>query len=250
MLQTTRGGERQARPRANRRDAIGVEQVRCIRDTTVIGEAARNRWGNDVSEGQWGMAILEIVLEGDPRLRQKATKIRGVDDSLRRLAADMHETMLDAPGVGLAAPQIGVSRRLIVVHVPAGHEHDDDPEINLALANPEIVRSGGRQVGPEGCLSIPGWVGDVPRADAITVKALDMTNKDIRIKAKGYLSRVIQHEIDHLDGILFVDRIEDKDSLRRVEDDEDVDPDPDMDDADFEDAGAARREPAYSSTGG
>ena len=166
------------------------------------------------------MAILEIVLEGDPRLRQKATRIRSVDDALRRLAADMRETMLDAPGVGLAAPQIGVLRRLIVVHVPAGHDEDDDPEVNLALVNPEIVRAVGRQVGPEGCLSIPGWYGDVPRSDAITVKALDLDNKDVRLKAHGYLARVIQHEIDHLDGVLFVDRIEDKSSLRRVEDDE------------------------------
>jgi len=166
------------------------------------------------------MAILEIVLEGDPRLRQKATRIRSADDALRRLAADMRETMLDAPGVGLAAPQIGILRRLIVVHVPAGHEDDDDPEVNLALINPEIVKAVGRQVGPEGCLSIPGWYGDVPRSDAITVKAMDLDNKDIRLKAQGYLARVIQHEIDHLDGVLFVDRIEDKSSLRRVEDDE------------------------------
>ncbi len=161
------------------------------------------------------MAILPIVLEGDPRLRQKATRIRSVDDGLRKLAADMHETMLDAPGVGLAAPQVGVTRRLVVVNVPADYDEEGEPEAVLTLVNPEIVRAQGREVGTEGCLSIPGWVGDVPRHDAITVKAMDLDNKDMRIKARGFLARVIQHEIDHLDGILFVDRVEDKATLRR-----------------------------------
>ncbi len=166
------------------------------------------------------MAIREIVLEGDPRLRQKATRIRHVDESLRALAEDMWETMLDAPGVGLAAPQVGISRRPIVVHVPAGYDHDDDPEINLRLANPEIVRSHGRELGLEGCLSIPGWAGEVPRADSVTVKAVDMADRAVRIKATGYAARVLQHEIDHLDGILFTDRIEDKSTLREVTDEE------------------------------
>ena len=166
------------------------------------------------------MAIREIVLEGDPRLRQKATRIRHVDDSLRALAQDMWETMLDAPGVGLAAPQVGVLRRLIVVHIPAGYDHDDDPEVNLRIVNPEIVRSHGRQVGPEGCLSIPGWTGDVPRAEAVTVKAIDLDNRPVRIKATGYTARALQHEIDHLDGILFIDRVEDKSTLRRVTEEE------------------------------
>ena len=162
------------------------------------------------------MAILEIVLEGDPRLRQKATKVRHVDDSLRKLAADMYETMLDAPGVGLAAPQVGALRRLIVVHVPADYEEEGDPEVTLALVNPEIVKAQGRVVGPEGCLSIPGWVGDVPRSEVITVKAMDLDNRDIRLKLRGYAARVVQHEVDHLDGILFVDRVEDKATLHRV----------------------------------
>lgn len=162
------------------------------------------------------MAILDIVLEGDPRLRQKATKIRQVDDSLRKLAQDMHETMLDAPGVGLAAPQVGVPRRLIVVHVPEGYEEENDPGLTLTLVNPEIVKAQGRELGLEGCLSIPGWVGEVPRFDAITVKALNLDNRDVRLKVQGYAARVLQHEIDHLDGILFVDRVEDKSTLQRV----------------------------------
>jgi len=168
------------------------------------------------------MAILEIVLEGDARLRQKATRIRHVDDDLRRLAADMHETMLAAPGIGLAAPQIGITRRLIVVHVPENYDVDGEPATTLALVNPEIVKAQGRIVGQEGCLSIPGWIGDVPRADAITVKAIDLDNKPVRLKVKNYVARVLQHEIDHLDGILFVDRIEDRSTLRRIPADDEI----------------------------
>lgn len=168
------------------------------------------------------MAILDIILEGDPRLRQKATKIRAVDDALRRLAADMHETMLAAPGVGLAAPQVGVTRRLIVVHVPENHDREGDPATTLALVNPEIVKAHGHQVGIEGCLSIPGWIGDVPRAEVLTVKAIDLANRPLRLKARGFVARVLQHEIDHLDGILFVDRVEDKSTLRRIPDDVEV----------------------------
>jgi peptide deformylase len=169
------------------------------------------------------MAILDILLEGDPRLRQKSTKIRTVDASIRKLAEDMWETMLDAPGVGLAAPQVGVNRRIFVAHVPAGFVEEDDPEFNLTLVNPEIVKGHGRVVALEGCLSIPGWVADVPRFETITVKGTDLNNRDVRIKLSGYPARVVQHEIDHLDGILFIDRVEDMSTLRRAdEDDEDA----------------------------
>ena len=163
------------------------------------------------------MAILPIVLEGDPRLRQKATRIRSVDDSLRRLAADMHETMVAAPGVGLAAPQVGITRRLVVVHVPESYDREGEPAVVLSLVNPEIVKAHGRVLGQEGCLSIPGWVGEVPRSELITVKAMDLDNRPLRLKARDFLARVIQHEIDHLDGILFTDRMENPASLRRVE---------------------------------
>jgi peptide deformylase len=162
------------------------------------------------------MAILDIVLEGDPRLRQKALKIRAVDESIRRLARDMHETMDAAPGVGLAGPQVGVMRRIIVVHVPEGYEGEGEPEIRMTLVNPEILKAQGREIDTEGCLSIPGWVGDVPRAQRITVRAMDLDNRVIRFKAEGFLARVIQHEVDHLDGILFIDRVEDPTTLRRV----------------------------------
>src|SRR5947208_13876688 len=109
------------------------------------------------------MALLPIVLEGDPRLRQKATRIRAVDDSLRRLAADMHETMDDAPGVGLAGPQIGVMRRIIVVHVAGQEMGEGKPDLRLTLLNPEIVRGNGSEFATEGCLTTPHWIGDVPR---------------------------------------------------------------------------------------
>lgn len=168
------------------------------------------------------MALLDIILEGDPRLRQKSHKVRSVDDSLRALAADMYDTMIDAPGVGIAAPQVGVLRRMIWVHVPADYQESNEPEISLALVNPEIVRARGRVLGYEGCLSIPGWTGEVPRAEVVTVKAIGLDNNPIRIKAFGWGARVLQHEIDHLDGILFIDRVEDKSTIVRVPEDEAV----------------------------
>lgn len=154
------------------------------------------------------MALLNIVKEPDPILRKKAVKLRKADDGIRKLAEDMWETMLDAPGVGLAAPQIGKSIRLITVRVLADEE-DGTEEANFVLLNPEIVKSTGEQIGAEGCLSIPGIAGNVKRAQQITVKAIDLDNKPIRIKADGYLAVVLQHEIDHLDGVLFTDHIED-----------------------------------------
>ena len=166
---------------------------------------------------------LEIVFEGDPRLRQKATSIKRVDDSIRQLADEMYEMLPEAGGVAVAAPQVGVTRRLIVIRYMANEEDDEsdeEREITYRLVNPEVVRGHGEQVGLEGCLSIPGWVGEVPRFDAITVKAVDLDNKPVRIKAEGYLARVFQHEIDHLDGILFTDRVVDRETLRYVGDDD------------------------------
>jgi len=168
------------------------------------------------------MALLEILLEGDPRLRQKALRIRNVDDSLRRLAADMYETMLAAPGVGLAAPQVGIMRRLIWVHVPENFHDEGGPELSIPLVNPEIVKANGRVLGYEGCLSIPGWTGEVPRAEVVTVKGMGLDNRPVRIKARGWGARVLQHEIDHLDGILFIDRVEDKSTIVEVPDEEPV----------------------------
>jgi len=170
------------------------------------------------------MAVLDIVLEGDPRLRQKSVKIRQVDASIRKLADDMYETIPVAEGVAVAAPQVGVTRRLIVIRfteVDEENSEDEGEEITFRLVNPEIVRGHGNDVGLEGCLSIPGWVGEVPRFESITVKGIDMDNKPVRVKASGYLARIFQHEIDHLDGILFTDRVEDKETLKFVGADDD-----------------------------
>jgi peptide deformylase len=161
------------------------------------------------------MALLRIIVEPDPRygvvsqrLRQKSQKIERIDEATRKLATDMHETMMAASGVGLAAPQVGILQRLIVIHVPAGTEYEDDPEINLTLVNPEIQRAGGQELGAEGCLSFPDLWGDVSRYTSITVRAQDIDGKTLKIKARGFLARVLQHEIDHLDGVLFFDRME------------------------------------------
>lgn len=161
------------------------------------------------------MALLDIILEGDPRLRQKANKIKRVDPALRRLADDMYETMLDAPGIGLAAPQVGILLRLIVVDVPDDYEEEGSTGASLTLINPEIVKATGTQVDPpEGCLSIPNWIGNVPRAQRIVVKARDLDFREVRIRAEGMVARALQHEIDHLDGILFTDRVVDKSTLK------------------------------------
>jgi len=161
------------------------------------------------------MALLKIITEGDPRLRQKAVKIKRVDATIRRLAEEMYETMLAAPGVGLAAPQVGVLLRLITVDVPDDYIEEGELGASLILLNPEIIKMTGKQSEPpEGCLSIPHWVGDVPRAARVVVKARDLDFREVRIRAEGMVARVLQHEIDHLDGILFTDRVVDKKSLR------------------------------------
>lgn len=167
------------------------------------------------------MALLKIILEPDPRygtisprLKQKSLPIEKIDDGIRTLASNMFETLMDAQGVGLAAPQVGIYQRLIVVYVPAGYDHEDDPEISLALVNPEIQRAGGREVDAEGCLSFPDLYGDVQRYTSLTVRAQDIDGNSLKIKARGFLARVLQHEIDHLDGILYFDRMEDFSTLR------------------------------------
>ena len=154
------------------------------------------------------MAVLPIRQFGDPVLRQKAKRITKVDKSIRRLVDDMIETMHDAPGVGLAAPQVGVSLRLLVVEATEG-------EIQV-LVNPEVVKASGERMVDEGCLSLPGYVGTVKRHEAVTVKAQNLNGKEIRIKANELLAQALEHEIDHLNGVLFVDRLVSPESLRRL----------------------------------
>lgn len=169
------------------------------------------------------MALLHIIKEGDPRLRQKSHKIRGPEPGLKSVADDMHQTMDAAPGVGLAGPQVGIMRRIIVVHLPEGYIEDGSPALRLTLLNPEVVKGHGEETGLEGCLSIPGWVGEVRRMTTITVKAMDLDGRGVRIKAVDYLARVLQHEIDHLDGILFVDRMDEGVALQPDSEDDDTD---------------------------
>jgi peptide deformylase len=163
------------------------------------------------------MALLEIRFEPDPILRDKAKKIKAFDANLRKLAADMFETMHANHGVGLAAPQIGQSIRLLVAEfVP--EKDDKERGFKVALCNPEIVKANDEIAdGLEGCLSIPGWVGEVPRHTAVTVKGQTPEGKEVRIKAHDYFARVLQHEIDHLNGILFTDRIVDIKTLQRID---------------------------------
>jgi peptide deformylase len=156
------------------------------------------------------MAVREILTTPDPVLRQRARKVRSVTKNIQTLMDDMLETMRMAPGVGLAAPQIGVSQRVIVVEFK---EESEDPEAPpkpaklYTLANPEIVRhSVETDVANEGCLSIPGYIGEVERHKSVTIKGLNQYGDPIRIKAKGWLARIFQHEIDHLDGVLYIDR--------------------------------------------
>ena len=143
-------------------------------------------------------------------LREKARKVARVDNSIQKLLDDLAETMLDAPGAGLAANQIGVPLRVCVVK-------GDENQI-WGLVNPVIVKKSGSQVGYEGCLSKPGWVGEVERSEAVVVKGLNRHGREVRIKSSGFTARAFQHELDHLDGILFTDRLTSLDTLRRVED--------------------------------
>jgi peptide deformylase len=144
-----------------------------------------------------------ILIYPDPFLQKKAAPVSLVNDGIRDLVRDMFETMRAASGVGLAATQIGVGKRVIVVDV-SPVEKEIAP---LALVNPRIVESRGLVVGVEGCLSIPGVEGEVPRGEVVLVKALDDQGNPVQITARGLLARALQHEIDHLDGILFIDRI-------------------------------------------
>lgn len=163
------------------------------------------------------MAVREILTSEHPVLRQKAKRVKKIDAALQKLIDDMIETMEAAPGQGLAAPQVGVSLRVIVVNACPGEEPDEEP-VQLQLINPEIVESSGEQIGEEGCLSIPGLIGIVKRYRDVTVRALNRKGKPVKIKASRNLARVLQHEIDHLDGILFTDRLEKPEHLFRVND--------------------------------
>jgi len=155
------------------------------------------------------LAIRPVVLMDNPLLRRKSKRVRQIDSSIQRLVDDMIETMRSAPGVGLAAPQVGVLLRVIVVQVPEGEA--------VALINPEIIKKSGEQLMEEGCLSLPGYRAMIKRAVNITAKGRDREGKERRIKADELLAQALQHEIDHLNGVLYIDYLESLDQLYKVE---------------------------------
>lgn len=156
------------------------------------------------------MALLEILTFPDPRLAKKAKDVEVVDDETRQLVDDMFETMYDAEGVGLAAPQVGVLKRIIVVDCAARDADEERPlqaKEPHAIINPKVVERDGKLVWEEGCLSVPGYTDEVERAAHIRVEGLDRDGNPLSMECEGLLAVCIQHEIDHLEGVLFVDRL-------------------------------------------
>jgi len=145
------------------------------------------------------MAIFPIRIFGDPVLRTKAKEIETIDDGIRRLAEDMIETMYDAPGVGLAAPQIGISKRIVVFDAGEG------PKV---LINPELIETSGTWVSDEGCLSVPGRFWEIQRPGFARVRGLDEQGREVEYEGEELLGRVLQHEIDHLNGTLLIERLD------------------------------------------
>lgn len=169
------------------------------------------------------MPVRSISCADSHVLRQKAKRVKRYNEQLRALVTDMIDTMHAANGLGLAAPQVGVPLRVAVIEMPA-NEEEGIPAQLYVLCNPEIVKARGEEVEEEGCLSLPGYVGEITRAATVTVKAFTPEGKPIRVKGEGLLARALQHEMDHLDGILFVDRLESLDKLRRVDEAEEEAP--------------------------
>jgi len=156
------------------------------------------------------MRVLPIKhFPDDSVLRQKAKKVTSIDGSIQRLIDDMIKTMQQSNGVGLAAPQVGISLRVIVLQMP-----EQKP---FALINPEIIKRGGEQEVTEGCLSVPGYCGEIKRSDEVVAKAKDRHGKAVKIKATGLLAEALEHEIDHLNGVLYIDHIENKKNLHSIE---------------------------------
>ncbi len=149
------------------------------------------------------MAILPIRIYPDPVLRTSCHEVTELDDELARLAQDMIETMYAAPGVGLAAPQVGIEKRLAVVDITVGKDRD---QIHV-LVNPRVIESGGAEVDSEGCLSIPGLTEKVIRPKTVRVAAMNLRGEPFELTAEDFLARAICHELDHLDGVLFVDHL-------------------------------------------
>jgi peptide deformylase len=144
------------------------------------------------------MALRRILSDNHPVLRGKTQEVKNINSGVLRLLDDMRETMREAEGVGLAANQVGVSKRILIA--------TDGEEIIFELINPRCEKAEGEAIGVEGCLSVPGCYGEVPRAEKFVVTALNRKGKEVRLEAEGLLARILQHEMDHLDGILFTDK--------------------------------------------
>ncbi len=155
------------------------------------------------------MAIRTMRHLPDPVLRQKAKRVSTVDSSIQQLIDDMVETMQQANGVGLAAPQVGVSLRVVVVQMP-----DEEP---IAIINPKMVKRAGEREVTEGCLSVPGYAGEIKRSISVTVKGQNRQGKAIRLKTTGLMAQALEHELDHLNGILYIDHLESQDKLHKIE---------------------------------
>ena len=153
--------------------------------------------------------VRPILLADEPILRQKAKRVKRFDGAIQGLIDDMVETMHQAKGVGLAAPQIGIPLRVIVIGIPEQEA--------IALINPEIVSRKGERLVNEGCLSVPEYVGEVKRAESVTAKGLNPAGKEIRIKAEELLAQALEHEINHINGILYIDQLEGTDKLHKIE---------------------------------
>ena len=169
------------------------------------------------------MAVHAVVVAGEPVLRQKAKKIKNFGPAVESLVQDMLESMHAADGLGLAAPQIGVPLRVIIIEMPAEINEEGNethPRELYVYCNPKIIKADGEEEESEACLSVPGYVGSVTRATRITVKGQDARGRKVRTKAEGLLARAFQHEIDHLDGILYIDRVDGPEKLRRIAEDE------------------------------
>lgn len=158
------------------------------------------------------MAVLPVRFAPDPALRQKAKRVRNMDGSIERLIDDMLETMPAVSGVGLAAPQVGVPLRVAIIGIPE--------EETIVLINPEIVKRSGERTVVEGCLSIPGYRGEIKRSVSVTVKGRDRHWKEVRLKATELLAQALEHEIDHLNGMLYIDHLESPDKLYQIEPEE------------------------------
>ena len=153
------------------------------------------------------MAILDIVYYGDPRLEKLSEPVNEVTPEIRRFVKDMFETMYFTNGVGLSAPQVGVNQRILVIDCSGGSDRNQQ----IAMINPVVTVSSGEQKGPEGCLSFPGLFADVTRPNVVKVKGWNLDGKEVEMEGEGLLARALHHEIDHLDGVLFIQRMKKSD---------------------------------------